>query len=227
MLAVCCGLHLLAAFAPYLIFFRIPEGAALPLIFLIRVVIPVLLGSMAVAVVSPLVIRRRQGSETSIGEAITLARSGGTDVLAMSLVATTGAIVAVSFLGAYGFLVLHLFYGPPVAIQTLVAEGLPFRESLQKARCYLSGNWRLVAYLFALALVIGLVTFVVLGGAFGAMREVAEPWRSLGLTASQGLVTGALSAVIVAAQIVLYLHVRDLWPGPSASAPTEPDATPG
>ena len=144
----------------------------------------------------------------------------------MTLVATLLAIVAVLFLGAYGFIVLHLFYGPPVAMQVLVSERLPLRDSLIRARSYLRGNWRLLAYLFALALLIGLVTFVVLGGAFSVMREMVEPWRSLGLAGWQGLVTGALSSVIVAAQLALYLHLREVWPGPSP-VPTEPDASPG
>ena len=226
MLAVSCGLHLLAAFAPYLIFFRIPEGAALPVVFLIRVVVPVLLGSFAAAAISVLVLRRRQGLSTSVSEAVSLTRGNGTDLLAMALVATMLAIVAVLFLGAYGFIVLHLFYGPPVAMQILVSERLPLRDSLVRARSYLRGNWRLFAYLFALALLIGLVTFVVLGAAFSVVREVVEPWRSLGLATSQGLVTGALSSVIVAAQIALYLQLRELWPGPR-EATTEPDASPG
>lgn len=226
MLAVSCGLHLLAAFAPYLIFFRIPEGAALPVVFLIRVVVPVLLGSFAAAAISVLVLRRRQGLSTSVSEAVSLTRGNGTDLLAMALVATMLAIVAVLFLGAYGFIVLHLFYGPPVAMQVLVSERLPLRDALVRARSCLRGNWRLFAYLFALALLIGLVTFVVLGAAFSVVREVVEPWRSLGLATSQGLVTGALSSVIVAAQIALYLQLRELWPGPR-EATTEPDASPG
>lgn len=217
----------MAAFAPFLIFFRIPESAALPVIFLIRVVVPVLLGSLAVAVISALLVRRQEQTSTSVSEAVSVARRPGTDLLAMSLVATMLAIVAVLFLGAYGFIVLHLFYGPPIAMQVLVTEGLPSRDSLRRARAYLRGNWRLFAYLFALALVVGLVTFVILGASFTVTREAPEPWRSLGSAASQGLVTGALSSVVVAAQIALYLHLRKVWPIPPGEPTTGPDANPG
>ena len=227
MLAISCGLHLLAAFAPYLIFFRIPDGAALPVVFLIRVVVPVLLGSLAVAVISALVLRRREEPSSSISEAVSLTRARGTDLLAMALVATLLAIVTVLFFGAYGFILLHLFYGPPVAMQILVSEQIPLRDALGRTRSYLRGNWLMFGYLFALALLVGLVTFVVLGGAFTVMRETPEPWRALGLTASQGLVTGALAASIVAAQLALYLHLRKVWPGPAEEVTTELDATPG
>lgn len=214
-MAISCALHVAAALAPYLIFFRIPEAAALPVVFLIRVVVPVILGSITVAVISLLFLRRQAQPSASIGEAIALTRTGGTDVLAMSLVATMIAILAVLFLGAYGFIVLHLFYGPPVAMQVLASERLPLRDSLSTARSYLHGNWRLLAYLFAVALLVGLVTFVILGAAFAGLRNAPEPTRTMVMVVSQGLITGALAAFVAAAQVALYLQLRSLWPGPS------------
>ena len=184
------------------------------MVFLIRVVIPVILGSVAVAVISLLMLRRRGESSASLGEAASLTRSSGTDLLAMSLVATMLAILAVLFLGAYGFIVLHLFYGPVVAVQILVSERMPLRDSLSRARAYLRGNWLLVGYLFAVALLLGLVSFLVLGAAFTAVANVPAPWDSVALATSQGLVTGVVGALVAAAQVALYLQVRALWPEP-------------
>lgn len=209
---VSCLLHLLAAFVPFLIFFSVPQVAALAIVFLIRVVVPVLFGSIGVAAVSILMLRRRAQPSTGTREAVALAGSSGIDLLAMSLVATILAIVAVLFMGAYGFILLHFFYGPPVAIQVLVSERLPLRDSLMKARSYLRGQWRLVLYLLSVSLLLGLVSFLVLGAAFTGVRELAQSWRSILLALSQGLVTGAAAALIAAAQVALYLEVRTGYP---------------
>lgn len=215
-------LHLLAAFLPFLISFEVPEIAALPTVFLIRVVVPVSLGSIAIAVISVLMLRRRTEPAARIGDAVGLVRSSGMDLIAMSLVAALLAIVAVLFLGAYGFLLLHFFYGPPIAMQVLVSERLGLRQSLTTARAYLRGNWRLILYLFSVALGLGLVTFLVLGGVFTSVRSAPEPWGSLVLATSQGIVVGAVTAVVAAAQVALYLQLRALWPGPTEPEPEEP-----
>lgn len=213
---------------PFAIFFSVPTIAALPTVFLIRVVVPVLLGSIAVAIISVLILRRRAEPSATLGDAISLVRTGGMDVLTMSLVATLLAIVAVLFFGAYGFVVLAFFYGPPIAMQVLASERLPLRASLSTARSYLSGNWRLVLYLFTIALGSGLVAFVVLGAAFAGLREGPRPWSSIALALSQGLVTGALASVVAAAQVAAYLRVREGFPGNEpANANGSADATPG
>lgn len=173
---------------------------------------PVVFGSIAVAVISILMLRRRGEAATQTKEAITLARSSGIDLLAMSLVATILAIVAVLFTGAYGFILLHFFYGPPIAMQVLVSERLPLRDALTKTHSYLRGNWRLVLYLFSLSLFLGLLTFLALGAALTGIQQVAAPWTPLLLAISQGLVTGAVGALVVAAQVALYLELRAAYP---------------
>jgi len=210
-------LHLIAAFAPFLIFFSVPDAAALPLIFLVRVVAPVMAGSLAVAVISVLLLPPSAEPSPGVRAAARLARGAGMDLWAMSLVATMLAIVAVLFFGAYGFLVLHFFYGPPIAMQVLMSERLSLRESLRSARAYLRGSWRLVLYLFSIALILGMLTFVVLGAAFSAWQDSSEPWSSLALAGSQGIVTGAFAAVVAAAQVALYLQVRMEEPAPAGS----------
>lgn len=175
-----------------------------------------LLGSIAVAVVSVLILRRRGEPSTGTREAIRLVRSSGIDLVAMSLIATILAILAVLFMGAYGFILLHFFYGPPIAMQVLVSERLPLRDSLTKARSYLRGNWRLILYLLSVSLLLGLLSFVALGAAFAGVRELTDPWRSVLLAVSQGVVTGAIAAVVAAGQIALYLELRAAYPAVDA-----------
>ena len=201
--------HVLAAVLPYLVAFDVPAALGYPLVFLFRVVLPVLIGTVAMAIASSLLLDSPDPGEASTSNASLRSawREIGPrriDVVVMGLVASLFAIAAVLFLGAYGFLILHLFYGPPIAIQVLVGEAGSYRESLQRARLLLRGNWRTILYLLNASLAIGAVALLVLdlivrfvGGGGGALLAVF-----------QGLVLGALTALLAGAQVSLFLYLR-------------------
>ena len=193
---------------PYLVTFDVPAAIGYPLVFLFRVVLPVLIGTVAMAIGSSLLLDSPGPGEVSTSNASLRSawRQIGPrrfDVVVMGLVASLFAIAAVLFLGAYGFLILHLFYGPPIAIQVLVGEAGSYRESLQRARMLLRGNWRTILYLLNASLAIGAVALLVLdlivrfvGGGGGALLAVF-----------QGLVLGALTALLAGAQVSLFLYL--------------------
>lgn len=214
LIAIFCFVHVVAALLPYLVVFDVPDAVGYPLVFLFRVAIPVVLGTFAVAAAS-LLLLEGPDLETDDGtldgvtpRPLDRIRARWTDLVVMGLVASLLGTAAVLLLGAYGFLILHLFYGPPVAAQVLTLEGLRYGEALQRARVLLRGNWRTILYLLNASLAIGALGLFVLDvvvRALGGPDAVVRP--VLGL--AQGLVLGTLVAFIGGAQAAIYLHLRN------------------
>ncbi len=208
LIAVFCALHVVAALLPYLVVFDVPDAAGYPLVFLFRVVLPVLLGTLAIAVGSILLLRR-WGDDGPVavedsGSAWREVAERAPDVAVMGLVASLFAIVAVLFLGAYGFLILHFFYGPPVAIQALLVTRGSYGDALQQARALLQGNWRTILYLLNAALAVGAVGLLVLDlivRLFGTGGGVV-------LALFQGLVLGTLTALMAGAQVSIFVYLQ-------------------
>lgn len=208
LIALFCLMHVIAALLPYLVTFEVPDAVGYPLVFLFRVVVPVLLGTIAIAIGSRLLLRApgdelraAEGASRSVSRDVT---ARWPDVAVMGLVASMFAIVTVLFLGAYGFLILHFFYGPPVAIQALVTERISYRDALQRARALLQGNWRTILYLLNASLAIGAVGLLVLDLVVRLVGTGGGPV----LAVFQGVVLGALTAFLAGAQVSIFLYLR-------------------
>lgn len=208
LIALFCAIHVVAALLPYLIVFDVPDAAGYPLVFLFRVVLPVLLGTVAMAVGSILLLRRSDVDAPLAVEGFRKAwrevAQRAPDVAVMGLVASLFAIVAVLFLGAYGFLILHFFYGPPVAIQALLAKRGSYGDALQQSRALLQGNWRTILYLLNAALAIGAVGLLVLDLIVRLVGTGGGPV----LAVIQGLVLGTLTASLAGAQVSIFLYLQ-------------------
>lgn len=220
LVAIFCVVHIVAAVLPYVVVFDVPDAVGYPLVFLFRVFLPVVLGSVAIAIASVLLTNRMASvaGEAPPPRPIGAVRERWSEVLVLALIASLMGTAAVLLLGAYGFLILHLFYGPPVAAQVLILERLSYRDALQRAKLLLNGNWRAVLYLLNAALAIGALGLLLLdlvvrltgGGSDAVVRPV------LGL--AQGIVLGTLTAFMAAAQLAVFLYLRDHH----APAPPEP-----
>jgi nitrate reductase NapE component len=218
-LGVFIGLHVAAALVPFLIFFDVPDDGTLAIVFLVRVVVPLVAGSVAVALATHLA-RRGAADDpaTEHGSPSPSLEGKWVDLLSLALFAALLGVVLVLFLGAYGFLILHFVYGPPIAAQVLLFEGLPFREALVRTRLLLAGNWRMVLYLLTVAIVIGLIGFVVVGALYSLVDGRSDTPAALVLSVGQALVVGALTSYLGAAQTGLYLSL-------SAKEPSSMDGT--
>ena len=217
-IGIFCLLHVLAALIPFVFFFEVSDEATLPLIFLTRVVIPVIVGSIAVAIGSRILGRGTEApSDGSTDEEAPLedvepAGVSGTralDLFALSLIAAMFSIAGVLFLRAYGFLILHMFYGPPVAMQVAVLEGRSFSEATRRARTLLRGNWRLILYMLNVALLIGILNLILLGPVYGLLPDDFDMAASLAVSVVHGVVLGVLTSYLAAVQVALYEHLRD------------------
>lgn len=216
LIAIFCIVHVIAALLPYLVVFDVPDAVGYPLVFLFRVVIPVVLGTFAVATSSVWLLGGRrvdadeeQPAEREVARPLDRIRAQWSDVVVMGLVASLLGTGAVLLLGAYGFLILHLFYGPPVAMQALLLERVPYRDALQRAKLLLRGNWRTILYLLNVSLGIGALSLVILDLVVRAVGGGPDALVRTVLGIAQGLVLGALVAFIAGAQAALYVYLRD------------------
>lgn len=235
LIGIFCVLHVVAALIPFVFFFEVSNEAALPLIFLTRVVIPVVVGSIAVAIGGRILGRADDAAATApTPDAIAgdqelpgPARTRALDLFALSLIAAMFSIAGVLFLRAYGFLILHMFYGPPVAMQVAVLEGRSFNEATRRARALLRGNWRLILYLLNLAVLVGILNLVLLGPLYGLLDgSDFELAPALAVSVVHGIILGVLTSYLAASQVALYEHLRGLPAGAPASSGTgmEPPA---
>lgn len=222
-LRICLGLFAVAHVAAALLAFTLllaasaaGEYAAIPARLAAGVVIPALAGSFAIAALSRHVLEDLPQARWDAPR-IPLLRA---DVLGMMLVAALGAVAAVLLLGGYGILVLPFFYGPPIAMQILMTEERSLSEALQRARATLAGRWHTMLYLFAVALVLGIVSIVPVGG----LVSLADGRDDLGtiaaLSLGRGLLIGLFAGFLGAMQIAIFRRLVE-------PAPTDRSATRG
>lgn len=214
LIVVFCIAHVVAALLPYLVRFDVPNAVGYPLVFLLRVVVPVILGTVAVAIGTIVVngpADPDHDAEARPGLAAATARLRGRtgDVLTLGVVAALMGIGAVFLLGAYGFLILHLFYGPPIAIQVALRQGLGTRAALQRARALLRGSWRAILYLLNAALAIGALSLLLLDLFVRLVGGGPEVVTRISLAMLQGVVLGTLAAFVAGAQVAIYAYLLE------------------
>ncbi len=181
--------------------------AAIPARLMAGVVIPVVAGSFAVGALSRHVLEDLPDGN---GTEVRRNRILRPDVIGMTLVAALIAVAVVMLLGGYGILVLPLFYGPPIAMQFVTTRKLSLAEALQTARGNLAGHWNTMLYLFAVALVLGIVSIVPVG----ALVSLAGARDDLGIIAAlslaRGLLIGLFAGFLGAMQIAIFCRLDDL-----------------
>lgn len=206
LIAVFALFHVVAALIPFAFFFEVSEEAALPLILLTRVVTPVIAGSLAIAFGNRILARAAAAADGD-APASSPATMRPLDVTALTLLAAMFSMVAVVILRAYGVLILHMFYGPPIAMQVASLEGRSFRDSAGRAGALLRGNWRLILYLLNVAVVVGIVNLVLASPLYGLLSDDFELGPALAVSVLHGIVLGVLTSFFAAQQVALYEHL--------------------
>ncbi len=209
------AIHLLAAVLSFLILLAAPAevaAAVIPARFVAGVLVPTFAGSIGVAILTNVLIR-----PDAAGGGITGVVTGTT--ASMATIAAAVALVAVLFLGGYGVLVLPFFYGPPIAMQIAVAEGWGVQASLASARARLRGNWHTVLYLFAVAVALGVLSVVPVGGVFSLVAERADVAVVALVSVARGVLIGIFATFVGVMQVSSYLRLRH---GAEAASPGAP-----
>lgn len=209
-LKICLGLfavlHLAGALLSFMLLLAassLGDLAVIPARMTGGVVIPVIAGSLAVAALTRHVLEPSPASDDAHAGAT---RNGllRTDVLGMALVAALAAVAAVLFLGGYGILVLPFFYGPPIAMQFVVTRELALSDALRDARLTLAGNWQTLLYLFAIALVLGIISIVPVGGLVSLAGGRDNLGTIAALSLGRGLMIGIFAGYLGAMQIGIF-----------------------
>lgn len=223
-LSLFAGLHLAGAlFSFTLLLAASPLGdfAVIPARLTAGVVIPVIVGSLAIAAFSRRVLSAQPDpSEVDAPEDRGLLHS---NVMGLTLVASLAAVAAVVFLGGYGILVLPFFYGPPIAMQLAITRDLSPSEALQTARASLAGRWYTLLYLFATALALGIISIVPVGGLVGLANGRDDLATIAALSLGRGLSIGLFASFLGAMQIAIFRRLHEEAP----TASTREAATQG
>ena len=139
--------------------------------FLAQIVLPVVIGTYAMAVSAVLFDEAVAGHPIGLKAATDKLGPLRKDVLVSGLFASMIAIWAVILLAQFGFVLMPLFFGPPILIQVIALERLTLRPARTRAREILKGQTsRVIVYLLVVALLIGLLGTAALG-AFLAVAD--------------------------------------------------------
>ena len=190
---------LLISLLPALFFFELPEGAIIPVYLFVQVAIPAILVSLGIAVAAVVMDGDLKGEPMSIRTAIGVVRTRIRECLAAAVLAGMLAIFIAVFLGLLSFMLIYLFFGPPILIHLVALE----RESLQTAwprmKELMKGNWvRVLMYLFVIGLGIALTQSLALAVTTTAIQDL-ERWVRATVVNLANLAVIALAVPFLAA----------------------------
>jgi hypothetical protein len=197
---------------------RGPDAADVLAAILLRVVVPIVVGSYATALAAVMMRDAMLTSPSGISAAAAKLRPVGRELLASALVA---AMLGLFFVvppfnlvaPLLGMTFFGLVYGPPVLVHVIALERRPLKLAWPRARSLLKGNWaRLILYLTAVTFLITLVASLLVQPAVRVPLVVLE--------FAYMLILGLLMPLLVAVSFVGYLDVREQRDGREVSEPT-------
>ncbi len=177
--------------------------------------------SVAAAVASVLLLHRVARLSVGIAAAVRMTLRHGVHVVAAGLLVSIVALAAILLLGPLASLVvIPLLVGPPVLVQVIVWEGLPFQEALRRTRILVRDHWsRVFLYLFTIALAVGVAQMVVTGVLGSLLVEFVRSRTTasvLVVSVANSVVAALALAYMAAASVVAYLDLRFRAEGISA-----------
>ena len=186
-------------------------------LLLIEVLVPILIGTIVLAVVTVRIEAIDRGQRVSIAGAWNQLGSQRPLIAVMALLPVAAALV-LAIPTATRLLVLLLFnglFGPPLVMHALALEGRTGKDALTRARELLKGRGpRTVLYLVNVVVGTGLVSLFLSGALFQATARTAIP--NLILIPVQTLVAAIALGYVAVFEYVLFKHLTksaDATPG--------------
>lgn len=194
---------------PAVFFLPLPDTLTLPLSLLLRVIVPALLASAAIAVASVVFAQSDDGRTSSLREALRSLGPLTREVAAAGLLAGMIALAFVVFLGGFGLMLLPLFYGPPIIVQVISIETLPLQLAFPRTKEVMRGNWlKVIAALALIVLLIATVGAAGLSAGFALVDGSSDGFRAVFFTIIQAIVVGLTLPYLAAAQFVAFTEVK-------------------
>jgi hypothetical protein len=187
-----------------------PPFLLIPISILLQLVIPAVAGTIAVMVVTVLAAEKLKDGSATIGDGLRIIVANKGAVLgAMALSALL--TMAVAFLiSLYASLVFHLFLGPPLIAQAVTLEGQSLGNAVKYVQNLTRGRFgRVLLYLLNVALLVGIVALVLVGGLTTSVLGAPFAVRTAVFILSQSLLLGALTAFMVVFETVLFFELRN------------------
>jgi hypothetical protein len=183
---------------------------SIPSSILLQLVIPAAAGSIAVMVVSRLTAADLMERSATIADGLRIIVANKRAVfaaMALSALLTTAVAFLISL---YTSLIFHLFLGPPLIAQAITIEGHSFGNAVNHVKGLTRGRvGRVLLYLLNVALLVGIVALIVVGGLTTSVLGTPYAVRTAVFILTQSLLLGALIAFMVVFETVLYFELRD------------------
>lgn len=171
---------LLISVLPALFFFELPEGVVIPAYLFVQVAIPAILVSLGLAVAAVVMDAGLKGEPVTIGHAVRSVTAHLREVLAAALLAGMLSIFVAVFLGILSFILIYMFFGPPILIHAVALEGQRLQTAWPRTKELMKGNWgRVLMYLFVIGLGIALAQSLVLATVNTAIQGLERGGRAL------------------------------------------------
>lgn len=182
------------------------------LVFLSQVALPAFLGSVGLAGASIIFRAYSEGRPVGLKSSLQQLRPLLRPVALASLFSGMLSLWAIILLGELGFVLMPLFFGPPILIHAIALERLPLTAARVRARQVISGKTiRVILYILVTVLGLGLLDggFLSLAVAIAGAATDGLVARLI-LSAIQVLVAGLSLPFLAAAEHVCYVTLANV-----------------
>ncbi|MGI8774380.1 MAG: hypothetical protein ACR2KQ_05090 [Actinomycetota bacterium] len=215
------GIGLFISILPVFFFFDLPEGAIIPIYLFVQVAVPAVLAGLGIAVASAVMEAELNGRPATVRAGISWIRGHFREILAAALLGGMLAIFVAVFLGILSFMLIYLFFGPPIVIQVVALERARLQAAWPRTKELMKGHWlRVFMYLFTIGLGIALMQSLALALTNGAIQELARPGRAVLVNLANLMVIAVAMPYLAAASFALYKDLvwrREQVNGPDAT----------
>jgi hypothetical protein len=178
-------------------------------IVLARTILSTVIGSMAVAVSSPMFADQIAGITSPIAQGLRVFRERRRDVIAISLLSGLLTTFLIMLGGIIGVLISLALLGPPMLAQVVTVEEGELSTAWMRTRLLMKFEWgRVVMYLINISLTIGFFVYLVTGYVSYWTRDANDTLAAGVFLLLEAVLLGILVPFIGAIQTVLYVDVR-------------------
>lgn len=183
------------------------SGAQIPVALVVLSVLPVVLGSMAVAASASAFEDAVIGEKPTWGRAFSHAASRWRELLTAGLLVSMISLFT-SFL-PLGPALAYAVLGPPILVHVIMLERATFQEAFPRSRELLAGQWgRATIYLAGWATLLWVIESTVAFGISEALDSMSDDGLAVFLAAFSAVTRSFWLPLLAGAMFVMYLDLR-------------------
>jgi hypothetical protein len=188
-----------------------PEQVDIAVSLFTAYAMPAIIASYGVAVAAAILDRYLADQEIGVGEARRQLRPDLKNLLSAALLSGMIGLLSVTILGPLGFILLPLFFGPPMLMQVVALERLPVAEAWARTRALMRGHWaRVLTYLLTITMGTGLLGASAVGLTLNVLDGSGDVSRAIGYSIVTVLFVALTYPFIATAQFIAYADIAAL-----------------